>query len=138
MSLCRTSKSAVCSMRTLLQNTCIRSSMISIQHEPHLRPGLPLCWMERQGCCIATEAEGATVSEVGCGCGLTRQLNGRAAAAVARARKTDVEGAADARNSRETAEVMLKRAIVVSHLFPKLSCLLCVCFARLEIDFQGE
>ena len=111
-------RSERCSMRTLLQKTCIRSSMISIQHEPHLRPGLPLCWMPRQGCCIATAAEGANVSEVSCGCGLTRQLNGRAAT-VARGRKTDVEGAADARNSRETAEVMLRRAMLVSHLFPK-------------------
>ena len=109
-------RSERCSMRTLLQKTCIRSSMISIQHEPHLRPGLPLCWMPRQGCVIVTP-EGATVSEVSCGCGLTRQLNGRAAAA--RARRTEVEEAADARNSRETAEVMLRRAMLVSHLFPK-------------------
>ena len=134
-------RSKVCSMRTLLQNTCIRSSMISIQHEPHLRPGLPLCWMKRQGCLIAAEvaAEGANASEDG-GCGLTRQLNGRAAAAVARARKTDVEGAADARNSRETAEVMLRRAMLVSHLFPEIIfsyASMRVCFGRLEIDFQG-
>ena len=61
---------------------------------------------------IAIAAEGS-VSDDGCvglGTARTRQLNGRAAAA--RARKIDPEGAADARNSRETVEVTLSSAMM--------------------------
>ena len=55
-------------MYTLLQKTCIFSSMISIQQEPHLRPGLPLWWSERQGCNAAT-ADGSVIDDdCGGGC----------------------------------------------------------------------
>ena len=42
--------------------------MISIQQEPHLRPGLPLWWSERQGCHAATADGSVTDDDCGGGC----------------------------------------------------------------------
>ena len=78
---------------------------------------------------------------IGLGADLTRQLNGRAAAM---ARKLDLEGAADARNSRETAEVTLSRAMMsklrISHAFVNfysfVLCLFCQNKFRADIKYS--